>query len=215
MREAALIFCTYSGENAVSYSVLFEGNHDHFSSWKLRLGELTVFPPGSSEYLPGLGPATSSSDFQTCDFFFFPLCRFRKGKTEVSLNWAFVQWMKWLLEHRPVTRHSVNVWGMFTRPGRTFLSHDSQQPVWAFLARPGLSWTERVLQRPATAPSRPTQTLLSSLLLREQAKEGKEGRPEGRKEGREGGRGGEGGMGRRRGERGRNEAGVTSVSRSR
>lgn len=51
----------------VSY---LKGNHDRFSSWKLRLGELTVFPPGASEYLLGLGLATSSSDFQTCDFFF-------------------------------------------------------------------------------------------------------------------------------------------------
>lgn len=72
-----------------------------------------MFPPGASEHLLGLGLATSSSDFQTCDSFFFPLCRFPKGKTEVSLNWAFVQWMKLLLEHRPLTRRSVNIWGVF------------------------------------------------------------------------------------------------------
>lgn len=35
---------------------------------KARLGELTMFLPATGKYVPGLGPETSPSDFQTCDF---------------------------------------------------------------------------------------------------------------------------------------------------
>lgn len=35
---------------------------------KLRLGVFTMFPPRTSEHVPGLGPITGSSVLQTCDF---------------------------------------------------------------------------------------------------------------------------------------------------
>lgn len=57
----------------------------------------------------------------------------------MSLNWAFVQWMKLLLEHRPLTRRSVNIWGVFYSTREDFLV--SWQPA-ACVGVPGEARTQ-------------------------------------------------------------------------
>lgn len=56
---------------------------------------------------------------------------------------------------------------------KPFLSHCSQQPVWAFLARPGHIWSEKVLKRGGYCLIETPLTLLSSLVLKAGAREEK------------------------------------------
>ena len=99
---------------------------------------MRVFPLWTNEYLLGL--KASSSGFQTCDV--SPLYRIpqRKNRDESQSGVCPGDECRWRMGP---TKHSVNIWGVFTPAGWPFLFPYSLQPVWAFLAGLGHSWSER------------------------------------------------------------------------
>lgn len=67
--EAALFLCSYRHETAAFKEYLIHWRIiTTIFYMKKQLGEFTRFPPGTREYMPGLGFETCSSDFQTCNF---------------------------------------------------------------------------------------------------------------------------------------------------
>lgn len=109
-----------------------------FHAEKLRLGVFTMFAPRTSEHVPGLG-------LQPVPLFskpmIFPLCGLPTLKTEVRLNWAFIQWMKLSLErlsHRALGQYLGTVY----TTNEAFPVSSQPAAVWVFLARQGHSWSE-------------------------------------------------------------------------
>lgn len=153
---------------------------------KLRLGEFTVFPPGTSESMPGLELESTSSDFWTCDF---SIMRTRQEKTEGSLTWAFVQWMKLSerLSHQALGQYLASL----------YTTHEafpvSSQPA-ACVGVLGEAQTQLVWKGPQKSGCCLIQTHLDSseqLIIKGEGRKGgrreREGRGrEGRKEGTEG-----------------------------